>query len=254
MSTANIRIGIIIAVVVVIGITLRYLSTDNFESKHAITRFTAVDHPKYGHVYVLDYNDLISHVIIDKGIWEEHICKKMADLYVPGTDMLDVGANMGLNTLMMHKMKPITGKAHLFEPQFDCFTIMEYNTRDIPREVYNLCVSDKYDMLSFNKNLGNVGATSMTRPNTNDVKVAAVPLDSVKFDNKVSLVKMDVEGAEPAVLNGGRNFFETHKPTLVIEILAENLNNTLPVLKDINYVLVEHLGGHDYVYKHKDTV
>ncbi len=247
----NVKIGIVVVLLLIVGYVLRHLSTDGFFMKtHGVTRFTGIDNPAYGHVYVLDKDDIISNVILDNRIWEEHICRKMADLYVPGTDMLDIGANMGLNTLRMHKIKPITGKAHLFEPQFDCFGALEYNTREMPREIYNLCLSDRYDMLSYSKNQDNVGATSMTNPENNHIKVASIPLDSIRFPNKVSLVKMDVEGAEAHVLKGGRGFFETHKPALIIELLNHNKENMLPVLKDMNYVLVEHLGGEDYLYKH----
>ncbi len=256
MATNNVKIGIIVVLFLLVGIILRYLSSDGFQfSKHSITRFTPVDHPKYGHVYVLDKDDLISKFVIDKDVWEEGLCRKMADNYVPGTDMVDIGANMGLNTLMMHKFKPVTGKVHLFEPQFDCFSVLEYNTRDIPREIYNLCLSDKYDMLSYNKVGENVGGTSMTQNATsNQIKVAAVPLDTIKFDNKVSLVKLDVEGAERFVLNGGKKFFETHKPALVIEIWEDKRADVIPLLESMNYTMVEKLGGHDFLYKHKTTI
>ncbi len=252
----NIRLGLFIALVVIVGIILRGISSDGFQfMKHSISRFTPVDHPKYGHVYVLDTDDLISKFIIDKDVWEEDLCRKMADNYVPGTDMVDIGANMGLNTLLMHKMKPVTGKVHLFEPQFDCFTVLEYNTRDIPREIYNLCLSDTYDMLSYNKVGDNVGGTSMTQnPTVNQIKVAAVPLDTIKFDNRVSLVKIDVEGAERFVLQGGRKFFETHKPALVIEIWEDKRAEVMHVLQSMNYVMVEKLGGHDFLFKHASTI
>lgn len=41
----------------------------------------------------------------------------MADLYVPGTDVVDIGCHSALVTLGMHRFKPITGTLHAFEPQ-----------------------------------------------------------------------------------------------------------------------------------------
>ena len=96
-------------------------------------------------LYVFDKNDVISsHVLDGKSIWEDHICKKLAENYVAGNDMVDIGANLGLNTLGCNKYNPITGTVHLFEPQSDVFTILNYNTRDLNRQLYNFALSDAY--------------------------------------------------------------------------------------------------------------
>lgn len=81
--------------------------------------------------------------------------------------------------------------------------------------------------------------------------VATFPLDLFTFPNPVSVVKMDVEGAEEQVLIGGTQFFETHKPMLFIEIWGSKKEAVSALLEKMNYELFEHIGGEDYIYKHR---
>jgi hypothetical protein len=55
---------------------------------------------------------------------------------------------------------------------------------------------------------------------------------------KIGLIKIDVEGAEPEVLKGSFSILEKHHPKLIIEILKENahhLDIIIELLKPYNY-------------------
>ena len=51
----------------------------------------------------------------------------------------------------MNQIKPISPgcKIHLFEPQYDVFSILNYNTKNIPRILYNFALSDKNKILNL---------------------------------------------------------------------------------------------------------
>lgn len=226
-----------------------YASTTMAVSKLPLCKsLRQLDHEIYGNILCYE-DDAISNYISNGAIWEEHICQILADYYIPGTDYLDIGANLGLNSLRMHKIKPITGTVHLFEPQPDVFLMCKHNTRQLSRKLYNLCLSDKAGALSFDQNVENVGATTITY-NNGETTVACLPLDNFDFSNKVSLVKMDVEGAEENVLEGAKIFFEKHQPMLVIEIWQNNLQKVNMKLAEMNYVLIKKIGGDDYIYQY----
>jgi FkbM family methyltransferase len=213
-----------------------------------VKRFTNLNHPTYGDIYVFDENDFISRGVLKGEIWEEPICKKMAELYKEGTDVLDIGANMGLNSLRMSQIKPVSGTFHFFEPQADVFLALDYNTRNMNRKLYNFPLSDKSSVLNFSQDTGNIGATQMINEGFN-THVSAQTLDSLQFPKEVSLVKMDVEGSELRVLEGGKLFFEQKKPNLLIEIWGKNKETVFQKLQSMGYSLVEHLGGDDYIFK-----
>ncbi len=216
-----------------------------------IKRYTKVHHKTYGEVYVFDEKDYISSHILKGEIWEDHLCKKMAELYQPGTDILDIGANLGLNTLRLHTLKPITGTAHLFEPQADVAVALQYNVRNIPHKIYNLPLSNTNNLFGIQQNEQNIGATKVNDSEKSGFQVGSAPLDSIPIPNPVSLVKMDVEGGEMNVLEGAQQFFKTKKPSLVIEIWQGNKEKIFDKLSSMNYKFVEHLGGDDYVFKPK---
>lgn len=219
-----------------------------------------INHNAYpDNTHVFNESDCISRVVLSGAEWEPHICEMMARLYVPGTDLVDIGANLGLNTLSLHKRKPITGTCHLFEPQANVFALMAYNTQHIPnRKVYNMCLSNKPTVLRFRQQGFNVGATQMLGdggltgvfpPEARLVTVSAVPLDMVELDikNGVSLVKIDVEGTEEFVLEGAKEFLRKYKPALLIEIWECNRATAFAKLAALGYQQPQHIGGDDYV-------
>ena len=85
------------------------------------------DHPVYGKVHVFDEVDAISRHVLSNQIWEDYLCDWLASYYKPDTDVLDIGANLGFNSLRMQQIKPISEGCvyHLFEPQHDVFTLLQ---------------------------------------------------------------------------------------------------------------------------------
>ena len=156
----------------------------------------------------------------------------------------------------MNQLNPITSgnKIHLFEPQHDVFSLLEYNTRDLKRILYNFALSDTCKILNFNPVESNMGGTSMiSNINQDNVHILATKLDNIQFDRPVSVVKLDVEGGEAGTLLGGLIFFDKHKPNLIIEIWKDKLSDILPILTSMNYVQVWN-NLDDYLFKHKSKI
>jgi FkbM family methyltransferase len=216
-------------------------------------RYTKQYHDVYGNIYSFDNSEHISLYISNNQIWEEDICQILANNYIANTDVLDIGANIGLSSIRMNQINPISPgcKFHLFEPQHDVFSILDYNTNTLPRILYNFALSDKEKLLNFSKVSDNIGATEMNiLENNNNIHILATKLDNITFERPISVVKMDVEGSEADVLIGGQSFFEKYKPTLVIEIWDKKKNEVLPILSKMNYIQTWNKNA-DYVFKHK---
>lgn len=224
-------------------------------STFGFQRYKYILHNIYGNIYTFDDTDHISKYVSNNNVWEEHICQLLAQNYVKNTDVLDIGANMGLNSIRMNQINPISSgcKIHFFEPQHDVFSILDYNTRDIPRVLYNFALSDDHKLLNYSKNKDNIGATEMvlSKDNNNNINVLATNLDSITFERPISLVKLDAEGSEEDVLKGGKLFFEKHKPTLVIEIWEKNKKSIMPILSKMNYKQTWNQAD-DYVFKYNN--
>lgn len=245
---------IVIYKIIVIVIVILCLFTcdiiESFESK--LDKIEKIKHNIYGEIYTFGKTDLISNNISDlNSIWEEDICQAMAKYYISGTDMIDLGANLGLNSIRSNQIKQVTGTIHLFEPQSDVFTMMAFNTRNLKnRKLYNMTIGENNQILSFSQDNDNVGGTNILRNQNGNVIVSSISLDEINFDNKVSLVKMDIEGGEEIMLLNSQKFFQTHKPTLFIEIHADKYETVSKLLNSMNYVLIQQIGSHDYIFQH----
>ena len=206
-----------------------------------------VDHPRYGQVTVLPRGDFISDEVSNGRVWEEELCGLMAGRYIDGTDMLDVGANMGFSALGMSLTRSITGTVHAFEAQFRMCTLLSYNLRHLPStKVYNCGVDERTgEMLSYIVDAANVGATRMHDAGEHSrVYVPTVALDDLHakgmFPRRISVVKVDVEGHEERALSGMRALLEEHRPTLFVEAWPQNIERVTALLAGMRYELAWH--------------
>ena len=215
--------------------------------------FTRVSHPQFGRVYVIDQKDMISRTIMHNNEWEPELNAIMASHYKPGTDILDIGANMGFSSLGINSRVPITGTVHAFEPQYRLCTLLSYNLHRLPKsKIYNCAVSDKTSLISYVVNDDNVGATPVIRREaSHDVYVPTIRLDDHidLFKTKISLVKIDVEGHELQVLKGSKRLIQKYLPTLEIDIYG-SIDGVVEFLKPMGYELIWNKNA-DYFFENK---
>ena len=228
----------------------KLLKGGSVKDDNIFSRITKLNHKVYGDIYTFGDKDYISTRIQNGDVWEESLSQTMAKYYIPGTDMLDIGANIGLNSLRTDQINKITGTCHLFEPQSDVFILLNLNTQSLNRKLYNMALSDNYGIISYAQNLENIGATRVkNNDSTNDkISVLSCNLDSLNFDNKISLIKMDVEENEIKVLNGALSTIKEHMPNIIIEIFDTNYPNVEKILLDLAYIMKEKLSDHNYVF------
>lgn len=181
----------------------------------------------------LDTRDLlIAPWLLIHGEWEPEETELVKKLIKPGDVFVDVGANLGYYTLLAARV----GASHTyaFEAQPSTYELLGKNviinwmTKFITCE--NLAVYSHTTDLEFfirnhypgNSSLGFTPPDQLQKwfDTTTPVKVHAVSLDDYFADKpgKLDLVKVDVEGAEPAVFEGARRTLARHHD---IKILCE---------------------------------
>lgn len=113
-------------------------------------------------------------------------------------------------------------------------------------EVYPLALWNNNSELTFRKNLISPSSSSISgsmdlieSPNTEITKVKTITLDSFIENNNIkniSLIKMDIEGAEMEALNGAKKTIKNFKPNLAISIYhkKEHLYEIPELLKMYN--------------------
>jgi FkbM family methyltransferase len=156
--------------------------------------------------------------------WENWMRQDVEFAYKPGTDILDLGGNIGCNALMFSDYGPV----HTFEPLFHKIIQknIEQNSLSNPIQVYPFGLSSAPSDMNIyfpkTKNgLHNYGCCSV-QPNKDEHSNTSVVIHLERLDDVYkgvpSVMKIDVEGHELAVLKGADATIRRHMPALIVEI------------------------------------
>lgn len=186
----------------------------------------------YNKMFVDTRDLLIAPWLLIHGEWEPEETELVKKLIKPGDIFVDVGANLGYYSLLAARV----GASHVyaFEAQPSTYELLGKNviinwmTKFITYE--HLAVYSHTTDLEFfvrnhypgNSSLGFTAPDQLEKwfDTATAVNVHAVSLDDYFADRpgKIDVIKVDVEGAEPAVFEGARRTLEKYRD---IKILCE---------------------------------
>lgn len=176
---------------------------------------------------------------LNKGQWEDHLRAYIQYFVRPGAVCIDVGANIGIHTITMAHAAGLTGKVFAFEPATVTYPRLLENIALNPwlqdRIVTEkLGVSDTPGTLKLfasgelqgNAYMGQYNEKFWNSGSADDFEVCPVTaLDSyLPSDYRVSFIKIDVEGMELEVLQGGAKMIERDRPIIVYESLVDSFD------------------------------
>jgi len=160
------------------------------------------------------------------GTWEPEVVQAMQREVTPGMNVLDLGAQSGFYTLLLSRLVGPNGRVFAFEPLPANFRLLDENVR--LNNLRNVVVSDEAvaqvsGELSFpfphhEKSL--VAGPLHKDDNLGILTVRGISLDDIALRAKVPIdfVKMDIEGAEWAALQGAERVLREFHPRLMIEL------------------------------------
>lgn len=171
------------------------------------------------------------------------------DLFQLGTDevYVDAGAFDGDTTrLFIERTKGRFEKVYAFEPDPDTFRRLAANFAHEPRVVpINKGVYDRATTLYFDGD----GSRHSGIQETGNIKVEVTDIDGVAAGGKVTYIKMNIEAAEPAALEGARRTIQKWKPRLAVSCyhrpghLWEIPRQVLALRSDYKIYYRQHDGG-----------
>lgn len=125
---------------------------------------------------------------------------------------LDCGGYDGETTKKFIQLNPTYKSVHVFEPSPKQFELIKRGMANYSNvNFYPFATNDKNTVLSFEANRGSASGLS----ENGDIRVKAVRLDDVVHE-KVTFIKLDVEGAEFQSLIGAERLIKTYKPKLAV--------------------------------------
>lgn len=192
----------------------------------------------------------------ENNLSERATCELTKILVAECRTFVDVGANEGLFTFMVHATRPGDIDLHCFEPDKRLCARLERNllANGIKSFSNNVAVSSQSGLAAFFRNLDDDLSGSLTghfahKHRTEAIKVRTVSLGDYFRMHGINraLVKIDVEGAGVMVWDGARDAVAGIE-YLVIEMLKPEITAGLPsnIMRDT--------GWHGYYIRDFDLV
>ncbi len=178
------------------------------------------------------------YILIEQQDWFEDEISFIRKIIKPGDKVIDIGANYGLYTLSMAVKIGESGKIWAFEPTSyvsECLakSITENNLNNI--ELIKAGLSDHNGTAKFftspNSELNSLHPEDNAVGNYETIELITLDDCAEKFNWKaVDFIKLDAEGEEINIVNGGRNVLTALSPLIMFELKhGKNLN--LPLIE-----------------------
>ncbi len=169
----------------------------------------------------------------------------------PGDAIVEVGANIGTETVGFADLLAPRGTVIAFEPLPQNLDLLRVNAAACPHRIVVIpkAVADAPGTMHFARPdmARNSGTGHLRWPDEQaeptDVAVEVTTLDLELPDVRARLLVMDAEGAETRVLSGGERWIAQHRPVIVAEAHEENLRPAGSSRDELHRVLTQH----DYV-------
>lgn len=199
--------------------------------------------------------DFVSKRILRDGYYEPETVTLVEQLLTPGMIFVDAGAHCGQYTLVAARQVGPAGQVHSFEPDPQTFAILQKNiAMNKLGNVHanQIALAGRVATLDFFLgNEHNYGANSLAENVFNSnrtIKVSTRPLDDYLRERRieqVDLLKIDVEGAELAVLQGSRVLLSgRHRPFIIVEFneqaqqgFGSSCTELAGLLQEMDYLL-----------------
>jgi len=198
----------------------------------------------------------IEWTILSTGTYEDEINKLIRISLKSGANAMDIGGNIGLQSLRMSQSVGNDGKVLAFEPL--SYLQEKFNKNMALNKVNNVTLfpcaladSDGEADFTINTNNWNQGTFSLSNNDHGAEKQhvtirAADNMPEIQALTSLDLIKIDVEGFEYKVLLGLKNTLRRHKPRIIFEYdnnywlnNGQKISDCYEYLKSLGYTLYQ---------------
>jgi FkbM family methyltransferase len=193
--------------------------------------------------------DMHAHVFAIHGYYDWRFLATAALLCGAGDTLVEVGANVGTETIGLADIVGPRGLVYAFEPEPNNAAQLRRAMRDADLsqvEIIQAAVSDEAGTVHFapspNERESGSGRIS-SEGGGNLLAVECLTLDAYLSDKgPVRLVTIDAEGAEVRILRGGKEVLRRDRPAVIVEAQEVTLRQFGVGLADLR----AELRAHDY--------
>jgi FkbM family methyltransferase len=178
----------------------------------------------------VDLSDTVVGLNIAKGEYERSELEYVRRTVTRGQHVLDVGAHMGVYTIVMAALVGAEGEVHAFEPHARIADLVRRSIRENAFEdrvvLHEAAVGEKegkIDLVVLPKALNSGGSYRLhdgggVPGGHRTERVRLVALDQCRLSRPIHFMKVDVEGSEPFVFRGAKRILTEDRPAILCEL------------------------------------
>jgi FkbM family methyltransferase len=179
--------------------------------------------------------------------------RAISDSVREGDWVIDVGANIGHYTCHLSACTGRQGRVIAFEPIPDTFALLSSNVLAHGRNnvtLINAAASDRFTVAAMNlpkfaSGLANYYRAALAEDG--DYSVLCIPIDTLDLP-RITLIKIDAEGHDLAVLNGANALIDRDRPMLIVECTPDDA--VADWMRQRGYELTHFPGSPNVVARH----
>ena len=173
----------------------------------------------WGSEILVNPRETIGKSLFHFGVYDLSLTECLWRLVGPGMRVLDVGANVGYFSSLLSAKVESRGEVFCFEPHPEIFKKLKHNiSKSKNCTLHNVALSKTIgeSVLFIPKDFAkNEGVASLeAQENSECLKIQTRTLDDVFKSEYIDLIKIDVEGHELAVFEGGHRVLSETKMVL----------------------------------------
>ncbi len=194
--------------------------------------------------------------LFETGTYEKGTIQLLGKFLKPGSTFLDIGANIGLMSSIASKYVGEHGKVLAVEANPKTVELLQHNLalNDCKNvEIFSLALGKEPGKATLyeNWNVNRGGASLLAQEESEGIEVPVETIDDLFKNDRIDVLKIDVEGFELEVLKGGIDVLKKQQPVLIIEV-SEQRENIAGVSPKEIADFVRTLGNYK-LYKQKGT-
>lgn len=206
--------------------------------------------------------DIIIKAMKRGDVFEQDIIDAARRFIVPGSVVLDIGSNFGQMAAAFSQMVGPSGTVHAFEADAFIYELLERNLKEngCDNVVAHFGAVWHDDGLTLFypepdfKRFGSYGSYGIDMKATSGRQVRSFTIDSLKIEDPISFIKVDIQGSDLFALKGSRETIARHQPAIIFEFeeqfqneFGTSLDDYMNYIREIDYEIVGEVGGISYV-------
>jgi FkbM family methyltransferase len=218
-----------------------------------------LDIPEFQGVFEMDCRSNFLRLVIQGGGYEKEIVDIIKKNINPLGDAIDVGANIGLFTILFSKLILDNNKVLSIEPTP---TAVKYLRKNIERNnskntiIYEGVATNVKGNCQINiiagmeeySSIGKISHFAVRGKKYDSYSVKGDTIDNLveNYDISPGFIKVDTEGAEYLVFSGAVNVIKKYKPIILSELsdnlmanLGNNSQEVISILKEFDYKIID---------------